>query len=88
MSWGFKVLELAINLDHVHLFISAYPTIHRIVKRIKGGSSNILRSRNLLASAVESVKLLKHDPEDKTIFSRLTPKDATWNQPASATSIC
>jgi putative transposase len=42
---GFKVLELAINPDHIHLFISAYPTIpvHRIVKRIKGRSSNILR---------------------------------------------
>jgi putative transposase len=40
-----KVLELAINQDHVHLLISAYPTIpvHRIVKRIKGRSSNILR---------------------------------------------
>jgi REP element-mobilizing transposase RayT len=36
-SLGFKVLELAINLDHVHLLISAYPTIpvHKIVKRIK-----------------------------------------------------
>jgi putative transposase len=42
---GFNVLELAINLDHAHLIISAYPTIpiHKIVKRIKGGSSNILR---------------------------------------------
>jgi putative transposase len=42
---GIKVLELAINPDHIHLFISAYPTIpvHKIVKRIKGGSSNILR---------------------------------------------
>jgi REP element-mobilizing transposase RayT len=37
MSLGFKVLELAINQDQVHLFISAYPTIpaHKIVKRIK-----------------------------------------------------
>jgi putative transposase len=42
---GIKVLELAINPDHVHLLISAYPTIpvHKIVKRIKGRSSNILR---------------------------------------------
>jgi len=42
---GIKVLELAINPDHIHLFISAYPTIpvHKIVKRIKGRSSNILR---------------------------------------------
>ena len=40
-----KVLELAINPDHIHLFISAYPTIpvHKIVKRIKRRSSNILR---------------------------------------------
>jgi len=40
-----KVLELAINPDHIHLLISAYPTIpaHKIMKRIKGGSSNILR---------------------------------------------
>ena len=42
---GIKVLEFAINPDHVHLLISAYPTIpvHKIVKRIKGRSSNILR---------------------------------------------
>jgi len=42
---GFKVLELAINPDHIHLLTSAYPTIliHKIMKRIKGGSSNILR---------------------------------------------
>ena len=46
MSWELiKVLELGINPDHVHLFISAYPTIpiHKIVKRIKGRSLNILR---------------------------------------------
>jgi putative transposase len=50
---GVKVLKLAVNPNHVHLFISAYPTIpvHRIVKRIKGGSSNILRK--------ESPELLK-----------------------------
>ncbi|MBS7612566.1 IS200/IS605 family transposase [Candidatus Bathyarchaeota archaeon] len=42
---GVKVLKLAINPDHVHLFISAYPTIpvHKFVRRIKGRSSNILR---------------------------------------------
>jgi putative transposase len=47
---GFKVLELAINPDHVHLLISAYPTIpvHKIVNRIKGGSSNIFRREFLL----------------------------------------
>jgi putative transposase len=42
---GIKVLELVINPDHIHLFISAHPTIlvHKIVRRIKGRSSNILR---------------------------------------------
>jgi putative transposase len=42
---GIKILELTINPDHVHLFISAYPTIsvHKIVRRIKSRSSNILR---------------------------------------------
>jgi len=47
---GFKVLELAINQDHVHPLISAYPTIpaHKIMKRIKGGSLNILRREFLL----------------------------------------
>jgi len=42
---GIKVLELSINPDHVNLLISAYPTIpvHKIVRRIKGRSSNILR---------------------------------------------
>jgi len=40
-----KVLELAINPGHVSLFISAHPAIlvHKIVRRIKGRSSNILR---------------------------------------------
>ena len=53
---GVKVLKLAVNPNHVHLFISAYPTIpvHRIVKRIKGGSSNILRK--------ESPELLNRRP--------------------------
>lgn len=42
---GIKDLKLAINPDHLHLFVSAYPTIpvHKIVKRIKGRSSRILR---------------------------------------------
>ncbi len=39
---GIKVLEVAINPDHVHLFVSAHPTIpiQKIVKRIKSRSSN------------------------------------------------
>ena len=42
---GIKVLELSINPNHVNLLTSAYPTIavHKIVRRIKGRSSNILR---------------------------------------------
>jgi putative transposase len=42
---GVKILEAAINPDNIHLLISASPTIpiHKIVKRIKGRSSNILR---------------------------------------------
>jgi len=42
---GIKVLELTVNPDHLHLFISAYPTIpvHKIVRRIKGRTSRILR---------------------------------------------
>jgi putative transposase len=42
---GIKILKLTINPDHIHLFVSAYPTIsvHKIVKRIKSRSSNILR---------------------------------------------
>ncbi|MCD6263074.1 IS200/IS605 family transposase [Candidatus Bathyarchaeota archaeon] len=42
---GIKILKLAINPDHLRLFVSAYPTIpvHKIVKRIKGRSSHILR---------------------------------------------
>jgi len=42
---GIKVLELAINPDHIRLFISAHPTIpvHKIVRRIKGRTSNVLR---------------------------------------------
>lgn len=42
---GIKVLKLAINPDHLHLFVSAHLTIsiHKIVKRIKGRSSLILR---------------------------------------------
>ena len=41
---GVEVLELSINPNHIHLLISAYPTIpvHKIVGRIKGRSSNIL----------------------------------------------
>ncbi len=40
-----EILALEIMPDHLHLFISAYPTIsiHKLVKRFKGRSSNLLR---------------------------------------------
>jgi REP element-mobilizing transposase RayT len=49
MSLGFKVLELAINPDHVHLLISAYPTIpvHKIVKRIRNRSGGEKRIQDV-----------------------------------------
>lgn len=40
-----EILALEIQSDHLHLFISTYPTmaIHKIVKVFKGRSSNLLR---------------------------------------------
>jgi putative transposase len=42
---GVEVLDLAVNPDHLHLFVSAYPQlpVHKIVKRFKGRSSHTLR---------------------------------------------
>jgi len=42
---GIEVLDLAVNPDHLHLFISAYPQlpVHKVVKRFKGRSSHTLR---------------------------------------------
>jgi len=42
---GVEVLNLSIRPDHVHNFISAYPTIavHKLVKAFKGKSSCFLR---------------------------------------------
>lgn len=42
---GVDIIVFEIMPDHVHIFISAYPTIsvHKIVKEFKGVSSNILR---------------------------------------------
>jgi len=42
---GCEILELAINPDHVHLFIRAIPTIsiQQIVRAFKGRSSRLLR---------------------------------------------
>jgi putative transposase len=47
-----EIIAFEIMPDHIHLFISAYPTIavHQIVKAFKGLSSNVLRKefRHLL----------------------------------------
>jgi putative transposase len=42
---NFTVLSLVVQPDHVHLFISANPTIpaHKIVRSFKGKSSRVLR---------------------------------------------
>ena len=42
---GVEILALEIMPDHLHLFISAYPTIaiHKLVKAFKGRSSHFLR---------------------------------------------
>ena len=44
---GWKVLELAIQPDHVHLFVRAWPTTsaHEIVKECKGLTSHELRNK-------------------------------------------
>jgi putative transposase len=61
-SWRFKILELAINPDHIHPLTSAYPTIpiHKIMKRIKGGSSNILRREFLELLRLPSLWMHSH----------------------------
>jgi len=40
-----EILAFEVMPDHVHIFVSAYPTItvHKIVKGFKGVSSNVLR---------------------------------------------
>ncbi len=42
---GVEIVAFEIMPDHIHLFVSAYPTIavHKIIKAFKGSSSNILR---------------------------------------------
>jgi len=42
---GVEVLDLAVNPDHLHVLVSAYPQlpVHKIVKRFKGRSSHTLR---------------------------------------------
>jgi len=43
---GWEILELAIQPDHVHLFVRVWPTTSadEVVKACKGGTSKILRS--------------------------------------------
>lgn len=42
---GVEILALEINPDHLHLFVSAYPTlmVHKLVRLFKGRSSRLLR---------------------------------------------
>lgn len=42
---GVEVLDLAVNPDHLHLFVSGYSElpVHKLVKRLKGRSSHTLR---------------------------------------------
>jgi putative transposase len=44
---GIKIEILEVMPDHVHLFVSANPSLspHQIVKRLKGATSNILRKK-------------------------------------------
>lgn len=44
---GWKILELAINDDHVHLFVGVFPTnsAAEVVKECKGITSNRLRKK-------------------------------------------
>jgi putative transposase len=63
---GIKVL--AINTDHAHPFISAYPTMHKIVKRIKDGSSNILRKE--FPEPLKLLSLWTHSYYASTIVSK------------------
>jgi putative transposase len=41
------VIEMAVNPDHVHIFLRFNPTIsiHRVIKAIKGRTSNFLRKK-------------------------------------------
>ena len=45
---GWKILELAIQPDHVHLFVQAWPTTSAadIVKACKGSTSHELRTKH------------------------------------------
>lgn len=42
---GVAILNLSINPDHLHLFVSCYPQllVHKLVKALKGRSSRLLR---------------------------------------------
>lgn len=52
-----KVEALEIMPDHVHLFVSANPTIspHALIKKIKGRTSNLLRKEYLQLSKMTSL---------------------------------
>ncbi len=44
---GWKVLELAIQPDHIHLFVQVFPTVaaSEVVKQCKGVTSRVLRKK-------------------------------------------
>lgn len=44
---GWQILELAINLDHIHLFVRVFPTTSaaEVVKECKGVTSHELRAK-------------------------------------------
>ena len=54
---GWKILELAIQPDHVHLFVQAWPTISaaEIVKACKGLTSHELREKYPLLKRLPSL---------------------------------
>jgi REP element-mobilizing transposase RayT len=58
---GIKILDLAINPDHVHLFISAYPTIsvHKIANnKLPNSISNRFTSAVIDAPLNQSINHL------------------------------
>ena len=44
----FEIIELAIEPDHVHVFVRTWPTIspYEVVKKFKGSSSGLLRRKH------------------------------------------
>lgn len=55
MAW--EILELAVNPDHLHLFVRAWPTTaaYEIVKECKGVTSRELRKKHLVLHRLPSL---------------------------------